>query len=190
MTASVNLQVSASTTRFRVSGLTPPSASVAPMTARSFAVTLSEHCRRVELDRVGRLDGELPAIAEQLANRLIAGIALTRRCEHGFVHGKRAAGKSRQSVENKPPLFFERRTRSETGCGDGARVDHRIRSAVLAALDRRQRVERQPSRINAQSPARSVRAQDLQDQCEHKRLRHAHDRERNVPIAARVRPRR
>ena len=36
---------SASTTRSLVSGLTPPSAKVAPITARSLALTFSEHCR-------------------------------------------------------------------------------------------------------------------------------------------------
>ena len=41
---SVYLQVRASTTRSPVSGFTPPSASVAPITARSTVVTSSEHC--------------------------------------------------------------------------------------------------------------------------------------------------
>lgn len=44
MTASTRRHVSALTACWPVSGLTPPSARVAPMTARSVAVTLRQHC--------------------------------------------------------------------------------------------------------------------------------------------------
>ena len=44
-TASVSRATSAETTRSRVTGFTPPSARVAPITAMSRAVTSSEHWR-------------------------------------------------------------------------------------------------------------------------------------------------
>jgi hypothetical protein len=47
ITARVYRQVSASITRSRVNGLTPPSASVAPMTARSLALTFRAAQRRL-----------------------------------------------------------------------------------------------------------------------------------------------
>ncbi len=45
ITASVARQLATLTTGSPVTGLTPPSASVAPITARSRAVTRSELCR-------------------------------------------------------------------------------------------------------------------------------------------------
>ena len=125
-----------------------------------------------------------PQATQQLPDRLIAPVALPGRSEHGLVHGERAAGKSRQALENEAPLFLARRTGREAGRGDGARIDHRIRPPVFAALDGRQGIERQAGRVDAQAPPRLVRAERLQHKREHERLRHAHDRERNVPVAA------
>ena len=45
MAANTCLQLCASMTGTPVTGLTPPSASVAPMTARSVALTRRKHCR-------------------------------------------------------------------------------------------------------------------------------------------------
>ena len=49
-----------------------------------------------------------------------------------------------------------------------------------------ERVERQAGRVDAEAPARGLRAQNLADEREHERLRHAHDRERMIGVAARV----
>ena len=122
-----------------------------------------------------------------MADRLIAGIASARRGEDRLVHGERAAGELGQAIENEPPFRSSVEPGARLVVGDRAGIDHWVRFAILAAFDGREGVERQAGRIDAQAPARGVRAQNLQDKREHERLRYAHDREWSVPVAARVR---
>src|SRR5262249_10552834 len=58
----------------------------------------------------------------------------------------------------------------------------RIRSAVSAPFDARQRIERQPGAIDSELVSRGFRSNQVTNQRKQERLRHAHDREVVVSI--------
>ena len=66
---------------------------------------------------------------------------------------------------------------------DRPRVDHRIGAAIPALLDRRDRIEREPSRVCADKLAHSLWTKLRTHQRKHERLGNAHDWELAVGVA-------
>ena len=148
ITASVACAVSGSTTRSPVSGLVPPSASVAPITARStrgHATGSSAGCRSRRPRRVAVEGAEAGSM---LASAAVAVVGRAGRREGLVVELERAAGAPRQAVEHALPALLDVAAGHQAGGRDGPGVDHRVGPAVRVALDGRRRVEGQAGRID------------------------------------------
>lgn len=100
-----------------------------------------------------------------------------------LVDDKVTSGKARQATEDRLPPVVGVGAGDETRGGDRARVDHRIRATVGAPRNGLGGVERQAGGAGADQPPGFVTAEGVTDQRVHKRLGHAHDRERVVGVA-------
>ena len=76
--------------------------------------------------------------------------------------------------------------RQQARSRDRAGVDHRIGSAVIAALHGRQRVEWQSRAVHADPLPHLLGPQQVARESEHERLGDAHDREVDLAVAGRV----
>src|SRR5262245_29773705 len=141
---------------------------------------------RVQVGRLGRVHVDPAEALQQAGDALVAVVGLGRGGVHLVVERQPAAGEARQAVVNEPPLGVERPTRHQAGGGDRPRIHHRVRPAVRALFDSRQRVERQPGGVHADLLADLFGAQGLTDQGEDERLGDAHDREFVVRVPDRV----
>ena len=130
ITASVCRQVAAETTRSRVSGLTPPSARVAPITARSRAVTLRRALPRVEVDRLDRVAAEAAMLVERARElRLRWFVSDAERVDLSS-SASASAGEAESPSWTKRPALVGVAPGDEARRGDRTRVDHRVRAAV------------------------------------------------------------
>ncbi len=95
------------------------------------------------------------------------------------------AGETREAVDDELPSGVDGPARYEAGGGDRAGVDHRVRPAVAALLDRVDRIERHAGCVGADVLACSVGTEGVAHQREDERLGDAHDRELDIGITGR-----
>jgi len=122
---------------------------------------------------------------QQAGNAAVAKVGIRRRGIDLFIQRKFSARETRQSIMDEPPFVFGGRARCQARRRNGARIDHRVGPAT-AVLDGREGIEGQSSGVCAELFARFFRADRFANQCEHERLRHAHDREFVLGVASLV----
>ena len=168
------------------SGLKPPNASVAAITARSRTVTSSEHWRKY--DSTARSTGPSMIAVASAADARARGCGRRWRTPRRTPtrRPERAPGEAREQLDDATGARCRRRRRAiERRRGDRAGVDHRVRRATGARLQA-DRVERLAARLGADLRQHRIAAALDEREREDERLRHRLDRELGVVVARRT----
>ena len=183
ITARVRRQVSGLTTRRRVTGFTPPSASVAAITARSVAVTSRAALARVDVRRLVRVEVHPAVPLQQPRHRLVASVRGALGLQGRLVQLQLTAREPGEPLAQEVPLQVGGAPWHQAGGGDRPGVDHRVRQAAIGQLDGHHGVERQAGGVDAESLAGLAVTEGLADEGELERLGDALDGERCRGVA-------